>query len=54
MKNNGYKAFDLTTKEEIQIHSPNKYVDGEIIELKCPDCVHECKILETLSDDSDD
>lgn len=51
VKNIGYKVYDLTKNEEILIHTPKEYLLGEIIELKCPDCIHECKILEMLQDE---
>lgn len=52
-KNYGYKAFDLTRNEEIRIHSPKEYKIGEIIEMKAADYLHECKILETLPEESE-
>lgn len=47
-QNIGYAAYDLTRNEEILTHSPKEYVEGEIIELKVGNYIHECKILKRL------
>lgn len=52
-KNIGYAAFDLTSNEEIRIHSPKEYVEGEIVELKAGTFIHECKILRTLPEEKE-
>ncbi|BFK89659.1 hypothetical protein NSB24_28350 [Blautia coccoides] len=52
-ENIGYAAYDLTRNEEIRIHSPKEYVEGEIVELKAGNYIHECKILKRLPEESD-
>lgn len=49
----GYKAYDQTIHEEVYIHIPKECILGEIVEVKFPDSIHDCKVLGKLAEDSD-
>lgn len=52
-QNIGCAANDLTANEEVRMHSPKQYVEGEIVELKSSNYIHECKILKRLPEESE-